>query len=156
MGAVPGATRATAGFGAEDRGRQVHCPEDQPSCTGIDALGGENAVDLGPVPLEVASGLGDTEAENEGAAAGAGHVMQAGAGIEVMAAAGAACDGGLETAAAVGQKVPAGANDQGLAMHRDLRGVKGSGYVQKWERGERKSAGRRYESNQTFPKLKSG
>src|SRR5271165_6164232 len=100
--AVLGTARAASGLGAEDAGGQIHGPEHQQGGVRVDALGSENAVDLGLVPGKVARGLGDAEAEGEGAATGAGHVVKARLGVEVVATASAEADGGLLTVASVG------------------------------------------------------
>ena len=64
----------------------------------------------------------DAPPEQEAAASSPSHVVEAGNGVEVMAAADAASNGGTLTVAAVGEDVAAGANDQ-VRIHRDLRGV---------------------------------
>ena len=74
--AVLGAAGAASGLGAEGGGGQIHGPEHQQGGVRVDALGGENAVDLGLVPGKVARGLGDAEAEDEGAATGAGQLWR--------------------------------------------------------------------------------
>jgi hypothetical protein len=83
-------------------------------------------VDLGTVRSEVAPVLGYAKARNAGEAAGASHVVEAGAGVEMVTAAGASADGGAVTVAAVGKSVAAETDDQGR-IHRDLRRVKYSG-----------------------------
>src|SRR5450755_4359458 len=125
-GAVLGTAGAAIRLGAEGGGGQIHGPEHHQGGVRIDVLGSENAVDLGLVPGKVARGLGDAEAEGEGAATGAGHVVEARLGVEVMAAAGAAADGGLLTAASVGEDVAAGSNDE-ARIHKALRRVNHSG-----------------------------
>jgi uridine phosphorylase len=117
-----GTAGAASGLGAEGCGGQIHSPEHHQGGVRVDALGSKNAVDLGLVPAKVARGLGDAEAEDEGAATGAGHVVEARLGVEVMATAGAAADGGLLTAASVGKGVAANTNDRGTRVHRVLRG----------------------------------
>src|ERR1035437_5014349 len=124
--AVLGTAGAASGLGAEDAGGTIHGPEHQQGSVRVDALSGENAVDLGLVLGKVARGLGDAETEDEGAATGAGHVVEARLGIEVTAAAGAAADGGLLTAASVGEDVAAGSNDE-VRIHKALRRVNRSG-----------------------------
>jgi len=121
--AVLGTARAASGLGAEDGGGQIHGPKHQQGSVRVDALSGEYAVDLGLVPGKVARGFGDAETEDEGATTGAGHVVEARLGVEVMATAGAAADGGLLTAASVGENVAANAYDRGARVHRDLRGA---------------------------------
>jgi len=117
-----GTAGEASGLGAEDAGGQIHGPEHQQGGIRVDALGSENAVDLGLVPGKVARGFGNAETEDEAAATGAGHVVEAGLGVEVMATAGSAADGGLVTAASVGEDVAANRNDRGTRVHRDLRG----------------------------------
>jgi hypothetical protein len=99
--------RAAGGLGAEGSGGQIHGPEHQQGGVRVDALGSEHAVDFGLFPGNVARGLGDAETEDEGSATGAGHVVEARLGIEVMATAGAAADGGLLATASVGEDVAA-------------------------------------------------
>jgi hypothetical protein len=108
-------------------GGQIHGPEHHQGGFGIDALGSENAVELDLVPGEVARGLGDAEAEDDGAATGAGHVVEARLGVEVMATAGAVAQGGLLTAVSAGEDVEAGRDDQGTQVHRASAGAKVQG-----------------------------
>jgi hypothetical protein len=121
-----GTAGAVSGLGAKGGGGQIHSPEHHQGAIRVDALGSENAVDLGLVPGKVARGFGDTEAEDEGAATGAGHVVEARLGVEVMATAGAAADGGLLTTASVGEDVAAGSNHE-ARIHKALRRVNRSG-----------------------------
>jgi hypothetical protein len=116
-GAFLSAAGTAIGLGAEGFGGQVHGPEHHPGGFGVDALGSENAVEFELVPGKVASGLGDAETENGAAATGAGYVVEARLGVEVMATAGAAADGGLQTAASAGENVAAGRDDQGTRIH---------------------------------------
>ena len=60
---------------------------------------------------EVAEGSGHAKARDAGEAAGAGHVVEAGAGVEVMATAGASANRRAVAMAAVGKNVTAGANN---------------------------------------------
>ena len=121
MGTAP--TGAEAGLGAEDAGGKIHGPENHSGCVRVDTLGGKDAADLGLVAGQVAGRLGDAEAEDKGAAPRPSHDMEAGTGVEVMAAAGASTDGGTLAVAAAGQEVATGANDERLRAHRDLRKV---------------------------------
>ena len=93
-----GTAGAASGLGAEGFGGQIHGLENHQGGVGVDALGSENAVEFDLVPGKIARGLWDAEAEDEGAATGAGHVVEARLGIEVMATAGAVANGGLLTA----------------------------------------------------------
>jgi hypothetical protein len=110
--------RAASGPGAKGIGGQIHGPEHHAGGGGVDALGSENAVDLGPVPAKVARGLGDAEAEDEGAAAGTSHVVEARLGVDMVTTAGAATHGGLLTTASVGEDVAANTYDRGARVHR--------------------------------------
>jgi len=122
-----GTAGEASGLGAEDAGGQIHGPEHQQGGIRVDALGSENAVDLGLVPGKVARGFGNAETEDEAAATGAGHVVEARLGVEVMATAGAAADSGLLTAASVGEDVATGRDDQGTRIHRASAGAKVQG-----------------------------
>jgi hypothetical protein len=122
-----GTAGAASGLGAKGFGGQIHGPEHHQGGVRVKALGSENAVEFGLVPGKVASGLGDAEAEDQGAATGAGHVVEACLGVDVMATASAAADGGLLTAASAGENVAADGDDRGTRMHRDLREGQGSG-----------------------------
>ena len=106
-----GTAGEASGLGAEDGGGQIHGPEDQQGGVRVDALGGENAVDLGLVPGKVARGFGDAKAEDESAATGAGAVAEARLSVEVMATASAAADGGLKATASGGEDVATDGDD---------------------------------------------
>src|ERR1035438_10039804 len=125
--------RAGSGLGAKSFGGQIHGPEHHQGGVRVKALGSENAVEFDLVPGKVASGLGDAEAEDEGAATGAGHVVEARLGVEVMATADAVADGGLQTAASVGEDVAAGRDDQGTRIHRASAGAKIQGRFRRAE-----------------------
>jgi hypothetical protein len=81
---------------------------------------------FGLVVSQIAGRFRDEQARESHAPTGASHIVQAGAGVEVMAAAGASVDGGSVTMAAVGKGVAAETDDQGR-VHGDLRRVIGSG-----------------------------
>ena len=115
------AAEAAIGLGAEGFGGQIHGPEHHQGGVRVKALGSENAVEFDLVPGKVASGLGDAEAEDQGAATGAGHVVEARLSVEVMATASAAADGGLLTAASARENVAADGDDRGTRVHKDLR-----------------------------------
>jgi hypothetical protein len=121
-----GAMRTCGMLCGEDGGGEIHGPEQQPGGGEVDASGLDDAVGFGPVGGEVAAVHGGDEPGDAEDAAGAGHVVQAGAGVEVMAAAGASADGGSLTVATVGKSVAAETNDQ-VRVHGDLRRVKYSG-----------------------------
>ncbi len=70
--------------------------------------------------------MGTREPRDAGKAAGAGHVVETGAGVEMMAAAGASADCGTVTVVAVGKGVATETDDE-ARVHGDLRGVIGSG-----------------------------
>ena len=99
-------------LGGESSRGEIHCPEHQPGGGEIDSTGVHDAEDFSTVQGEVARAHGHAEPRNAGDAAGTGHVAKAGAGIEVMAAAGASSDGGALTVAAVGKGVAAETDDQ--------------------------------------------
>jgi len=113
-----GGTGAASGLGAKGGGGQIHGPYHRHGSVRVEALGGEKSVDLSLVPVKIAKGLRDAEAQDEGAATGAGHVVKALLSVEVMATAGAAADGGLLAAASAGEGVAANRNDQGTRVHR--------------------------------------
>jgi hypothetical protein len=121
------ATKSESGLGTQGDGGEFLCPQHHSSDVRIDVLGGEDAADLGLVVGKGAGRLRDTKAEDKAAAASAGHVVEAGAGREVMTAAGTATNSGTLTVAATGKDVTAGTNDQGARIHGDLRRVNGSG-----------------------------
>ena len=100
---VMGAAETGGRLGGEGGGGEIHGPENHSGCVKVDTPGGEDAIDLGPVECEVAGRLWDAEAEDKGAASSPGHVVEAGAGVKVMAAAGASADGSAVAVAAVGQ-----------------------------------------------------
>jgi hypothetical protein len=79
--------------------------------SGIEALGGEDATDLGLVVDKVVGRFGDAEAKDKGTAPRPSHVVETGTCAEVMAAASASAQGGTLTRTAVGQEVTTGAND---------------------------------------------
>jgi hypothetical protein len=121
------ATKSESGLGTQGDGGEFLCPQHHSSDVRIDVLGGEDAADLGLVVGKGAGRLRDAKAEDKAAAAGPGHVVQAGAGAQVMTAAGAPTNSGTLTVAAVGANMATGTNDQGARIHGDLRRVNGSG-----------------------------
>jgi hypothetical protein len=117
---VMGALQTGRPLGGEGGGGEIHGPENHSGCVKVYTPGREDAIDLGPVECEVAGRLWDSEAEDNGAASRPSHVVEADAGVEVMAAADASAQGGTETAAAVGQDVAADTDHQ-VRIHLDLR-----------------------------------
>ncbi|HEY4960148.1 MAG TPA: hypothetical protein VII29_04755, partial [Terriglobales bacterium] len=117
-----GTSGAASGLGAKGFGGQIHGPKHHQGGVRVDALGSENAVDLDLVPGKVAKDFGDAEAGDDGAATGAGHVVEARLGVEVMATASAEANGGLLTAVSAGEDVAADGDDRGTRVHKDLRG----------------------------------
>jgi len=122
-----GATWTGSGLGGEGFGGEIHGPEHHPRSVEVDTAGVHDAEDFRPVQGEVAPVHGHTKPRERGDPAGTGHVVEAGASVEVMAAAGASADGCSVTVAAVGKSVTADTDDQGTRMHRDLRGSKVQG-----------------------------
>ena len=77
---VIGASGTCGSLGREDGGGEIHGPEDHSGCVRVDALGGEDAVNFGPVGSEVAVRLRNEEAEGAEVTARASHVVEAGDG----------------------------------------------------------------------------
>jgi hypothetical protein len=121
-----GGTRTGGTLGGEGGGGEIHGPENHSGCVKVYTPCGQDAADLVPVACKVAARVRDAPAEDNGAASGTGHVVEAGAGVEVMAAAGASSNGGSPAAQAAGEDVVAGRNDE-ARIHRDLRRVIRSG-----------------------------
>ena len=119
---VTGTARTGKRLGGEGGGGEIHGPEHQPGGGEVDSAGGHDAKDFRTVQGEVARGQGHAKPREGGEAAGTGHVVEAGAGVKMMAAAGASADGGTVTVAAVRKSVAADTDDQGR-IHCDLRGV---------------------------------
>ena len=105
------------GLDRKGSSREIHSPEHQPGGGEINAAGVDDAKYLGAVEGEIAESLGNTQARNADKSAGARHVVEAAADVEVMAAAGASANGGASAVASVGQDVATGANDQALRGH---------------------------------------
>ena len=108
---VMGAARTGGALGGKGGGGEIHGPEHQAGGGEVDTAGGHDAEDFRTVQGEVARGHGHAKPRDAGEAAGAGHVVEAGAGVEVVATAGASANGGTLTVAAVGQDVATGSND---------------------------------------------
>jgi hypothetical protein len=79
-------------------------------------------VDFGTICGEVAPVHGHAKPSEAGESASAGHVVEAGAGVEMMAAAGASSNGGSLTAVAAGKDVVAVTDDQ-VRAHKARRRV---------------------------------
>src|SRR5271165_3389824 len=119
---VVGWARTGASLGGKGGGGEIEGPENHSGGVKVHTPGGQDAVDFGPVAGKVAARIRDTPAEDKCAASGASHVVEAGAGVAVMAAAGASANGGSPAAQAAGKDVVAGTNDE-ARTHRDLRWV---------------------------------
>ena len=117
-----GGARTGGTLGGEGGGGEIHGPENHSGCIKVHTPGGQDAADFGAVACKVAARVWDAPAEDKGAKASAGHVVETGAGVEVMAAAGASSNGGSPAAQAAGKDVVAGTNDE-ARTHRDLRRV---------------------------------
>jgi len=114
-------------LGALDGGGELQGPQHGCGGVGIDALGGEHTAHFALVVSQIAGRFGDEQARESNAATGASHIVQASAGVEMMATAGASANGGTLAVAAIGESVAAGTDNQRLQGHRDLRRVIGSG-----------------------------
>src|SRR3974390_1457273 len=91
---VTGAARTCHLLGGEGGGGEIHGPEHHPGGGEVDTAGVDDPENLGTVQGEVAPVHGHPQPRDAGEAAGTGHVVEAGAGVEVMAAAGASANGG--------------------------------------------------------------
>src|SRR5271166_5073168 len=98
-----GGARTGGRLSGKGGGGEIHGPEHQAGGGEVDASGGHDAEDFSTVQSEVARGHGHAKPRDAGEAAGAGHVVEAGAVVEVMAAAGPSANGGAVTVAAVGE-----------------------------------------------------
>jgi hypothetical protein len=119
---VMGVAQTGGRLGGEGGGGEIQGPENHSGCVKVYTPGGYDPVDFGPVAGKIAARVWDAPAEDKGTASGAGHVVEAGTGVEVMAAAGASSNGGSPAAQAAGKDVVTGTNDE-ARTHRDLRGV---------------------------------
>ena len=117
-----GAARTGGWLGGEGGGGEIHGPKQHSGGGEVDAAGVHDAEDFGAVQGELEPGRGHAKQREGGEAAGAGHVVEAGAGVKVMAAAIAAANGGAMTAVAVGKSVAAETDDQ-VRVDKDLRKV---------------------------------
>ena len=123
---VTGSARTGSWLGGEGGGGEIHGPKQHPGGGEVDAAGVHDAEDFGAVQGEVEPGRGYAKPRDAGEAAGASNVVEAGAGVKMMAAAGASADGGALAVASVGKRVAADTDDQGR-VHKDLRRVIWSG-----------------------------
>ena len=123
---VTGGMRTCGTLGWEGGGGEIHGPEHHSGGGEVDAASVDDAKDFSTVQGDVARVHGYAKARDTGEATGAGHVVEAGAGVEVMAAAGASADGGTAATVAVGEGMAAETDDE-ARVHRDLRGVIQSG-----------------------------
>lgn len=98
-------------FGAESSGGELNCPEHHSGGREVKAAGSDNAEDFCAIESEVAEGFGNAKARDTGEAAGAGHIVEPGAAVKVMATAGASANRRALAMAAVGKNATAGANN---------------------------------------------
>jgi len=123
---VMGAAQTGDPLCGEGGSGEIHGPENHSGCVKVYTPGDQDAADLGPVACKVAARLWDAPAEDKGSALCPSHVVEAGAGVKVMAAVGASANGGSAAAQAAGKDLVAGTNDE-VRTHRDLRRVIRSG-----------------------------
>jgi hypothetical protein len=102
-----GAVRTGSRLGGEGGGGEIHGPEHQAGGGEIDSAGVHDTEDFSAVQGEVATGHGHAKSSEAGEAAGTGHVVEEGAGVEVMAATGASADGWSVAVASVGKGMAA-------------------------------------------------
>ncbi|HZM08859.1 MAG TPA: hypothetical protein VFC15_01470 [Candidatus Limnocylindrales bacterium] len=107
-------------LGGEGGGGEIHGPEQHSGGGEVDAAGVHDAEDFRTAQGEVAAGRGYAKPREGGEAASAGDVVEASAGVEMMAAADTSSDGGALAVAAVGKSVAAKTDDQ-VRVHKDLR-----------------------------------
>jgi len=124
---VRGAVFTALWLSREGGGGQIHRPEQHAGGAEIDIAGVHDAHDFDAVEVDVAEVHGQVEPGEAGEAAGAGGVVETGADVEVVAAAGAPTGGGGEAVASVGEGVAAERDDHRVRVHGDLRGIKHSG-----------------------------
>ena len=109
-----GAVGTTGWLGGEGFGGEIHGPEHHPGGCEVDTAGVHDAEDFSTVRGEVARGHGHAKPRDAGEAASTGHVVEAGAGFKMMAAAGASANGGAPAVAAVGKSMAADTDTQVL------------------------------------------
>jgi hypothetical protein len=108
---VMGAVSTGFWLGGEGGDGEIHAPEQHPGGSEVEAAGVDDAHDFGAVASDVAPVHRHTKPSEGGNAAGAGYVVEAGAGVEVMAAAGASANGGAVAVLAVEESVAADTDD---------------------------------------------
>ena len=136
-----GTAGAATGLGGEGGGGDIHGPEQQADGGEVVAASVNDAHDLDAVESDVVPVHRDAKPGEGGEAAGTSRVVEARLGVEVMATAGAAADGGLKAAASVGEDVAAKRNDWGTRVHRASAGAKVQGrFGGEGRRGEKSEA----------------
>src|ERR1017187_4029201 len=120
---VMGVVRTRGWLGGEGLGGEIHGPKHHPGGGEVVAAGVDDSHDFGAVQGYVAPVHGHAETREGGEAAGTGDVVEAGPGIEVMAAAGACPNRCAPAMATAGKNVTADTDNQLLRAHRDLRRV---------------------------------
>src|SRR3974390_567543 len=135
---VTGAAQRCSRLDGEDGGGEIHGPEHHPGGGVVDTAGVDDAENLGTVQGEVAPVHGHAKSRDTVEATGAGHVVEACLGVEVMAAAGASADGGTATTVAVGEGVATETDDE-ARVHRDLRRCSVQGKFKREGTGGKKS-----------------
>jgi hypothetical protein len=109
---VMGEAWAGLGLGGQGGGGKIHCPEHQMGGGEIEVAGVHDTADFGTIQSEVAPVHGHAKPRDAGEAAGSCHIMEAGAGAEMMAAAGAPSNGRAVAVVAVGKSVAAETDNQ--------------------------------------------
>jgi hypothetical protein len=112
-------------LGGEGGGGEIHGPEHHSGGVEVDSAGVYDAKDFQSVQGEIARSHGHKKPRDAGETAGAGHVVEAGVGVEVMAAAAASADGGGVTVATVGKGMAANTDDKRRG-HREARALRWS------------------------------
>ncbi|HEY4960788.1 MAG TPA: hypothetical protein VII29_08025 [Terriglobales bacterium] len=121
-----GAAQTGGRLCGEGGGGEIYGPVNHSGCVKVYTPGAQDAADFGPVAGKIAARVWDAPAEDKGTASCPSHVVEAGAGVKVMAAAGASANGGSTAAQAAGKiwwqvrmmrleliKTSAGSFDQG-------------------------------------------
>ena len=120
---VMGAAQTGGPLGGEGGGGEIQGPENHSGCSKSIRPVARTRHDFGPIACQVAGRLLGHASGGKGAASCPSHVVEASAGVEVMAAAGASANRSALTVAAVGQDVATGTDDSRLRTHTDLRRV---------------------------------
>jgi hypothetical protein len=105
------AANASLRLSGEGGGGEIHSPEHQTGGGEIEVAGVHDAEDFSTIQGEIAPVYGHANPRDAGEAAGTGAVVEAGAGVEVMAATGTSADSGAVTMVAVGKSVAAETDD---------------------------------------------